>query len=202
MLADQVSPETVTTRSASLHRRPKIHRKPGRRQHRQQALSQVADRQPDRVARLVYYSAFVLHDGEAIGDLLAPELATALRQLAQASPDRSMAMPWKLWRSSFMQTADDAAARDAYRRLVPEPYRPAFEPVRLPRLAALELPAAFVSCRQDQTQPPGFWHPGMTSRLPGAPVIEIDGDHEALFTVPDRLADALCVAAAGHPAGV
>jgi hypothetical protein len=39
----------------------------------------------------------------------------------------------------------------------------------------------------------------MTSRLPGAPVIEIDGDHEALITAPDAFADALC-AAAGYPA--
>ena len=162
-------------------------------------ISQVADRRPDRVARLVYYAAFVLRDGEAIGDLLGPELKAALQQLSQASPDRSMSMPWEMWRSNFMQTAGDDAARAVYDRLVPEPYRPAFEPVRLPRLAGLGLPAAYVSCKQDQTQPPGFWHPGMTSRLPSAPVIEIDGDHEALITAPDVFADALC-AAAGHPA--
>ena len=161
-------------------------------------ISQVADRRPDRVARLVFYAAFVLRDGEAIGDLLGPELRAALQQLSRANPDRSMSMPWELWRSHFMQTADNDTARAVYDRLVPEPYRPAFQPVRLPRLATLGLPAAYVSCRQDQTQPPGFWHPGMTSRLPGAPVIEIDGDHEALITVPDLLADALC-AAADHP---
>ena len=164
-------------------------------------ISQVADRRPDRVASLVYYAAFVLRDGEAIGDLLGPELRAALQQLSRANPDRSMSMPWELWRSNFMQTAGDEAARAAYDRLVPEPYRPAFEPVRLPRLAGLGIPAAYVSCKQDQTQPPGFWHPGMSSRLPGAPVIEIDGDHEALITAPDVLAGALC-AVAGHPAVV
>jgi pimeloyl-ACP methyl ester carboxylesterase len=164
-------------------------------------ISEVADRLPERVACLVYFAAFVLRDGEAIGDLLSPELAGALRQLATANPDRSMSMPWELWRSSFMQTADEATARSVYERLVPEPFRPAFEPVRLRRLASLDLPAAFINCRLDQTQPPGFWHPGMSSRLPGAPVIELDADHEALLTAPDHLADALCEAAARPAVG-
>src|SRR5262245_60514355 len=107
-----------------------------------------------------------------------------------------MAMPWELWRSSFMQTADEASARATYDRLVPEPSRPAFEPIRLTRATTVDLPAAFVSCRQDLTQPPGFWKPGMSGRLPDAPVFEIDGDHEALITAPNGLAEALMGAAA------
>lgn len=39
--------------------------------------------------------------------------------------------------------------------------------------------------------PAGYWHPGMSSRLPGATVLELDGDHEALLTAPRRLADVL-----------
>jgi len=38
---------------------------------------------------------------------------------------------------------------------------------------------------------PGFWHPGMTGRLTGATVTQIDGDHEILLTAPELLADAL-----------
>jgi pimeloyl-ACP methyl ester carboxylesterase len=159
-------------------------------------ISQVADRWPDRVARLVYYAAFVLLDGEAISDLLRPELEEALQELSLASSDRSLGIPWQLWRSDFMRTAADDAARAVYGRLVPEPYRPIFEPVWLARLATYRLPAAYVSGRQCQHRPPGFWHPGMSSRLAGAPVIEIDADDQALITAPHLLADALCAAAA------
>jgi len=38
---------------------------------------------------------------------------------------------------------------------------------------------------------PAFWHPGMTGRLNGATVAEIDGDHEMPLTAPEQLADAL-----------
>jgi pimeloyl-ACP methyl ester carboxylesterase len=159
-------------------------------------ISQVADRWPDRVARLVYYAAFVPLDGEAISYLLRPDLEEALQQLSRASTDRSMTIPWELWRSDFMPAAANDAAKAVYRRLVPEPYRPTFEPVWLPRLASYGLPTSYVSGRHSQPHQPGRWPPGMSSRPAGAPVIEIDGDDQALITAPQLLADALCAAAA------
>lgn len=154
-------------------------------------ISQVADRRPDRIARLVYCAAFVLCDGEAIADVLPAEFAAPLRALAQASPDRSLPLPWELWRDRFMQAADEQTARAAFDRLVPDPYRTTFDPVRLPRLAGLDIPATFVCFRHDRTMPPGFWHPGTSARLPGAPIVELDGDHEAPLTAPAPLAEAL-----------
>jgi pimeloyl-ACP methyl ester carboxylesterase len=165
-------------------------------------ISQVADRRPDRITRLVYCDAFVPHDGEAVVDLLPAEFTADLRALAAASPDRSLPLPWELWRTAFMQTAEEAAARAAFQRLVPDPYRTTFDPVRLPRLAGLALPATFVHLRQDQTMSPGYWHPGMSARIPGVELVELDGDHEVMLTAPARLADALdrVAAPAGPPA--
>jgi pimeloyl-ACP methyl ester carboxylesterase/ketosteroid isomerase-like protein len=154
-------------------------------------ISQVAGRRPDRVAQLIYCAAFVVEDGEAAADVMPAEMVRLLRQLAGASEDSSMAMPWELWRAGFMNTADEDAARRAYERLVPEPFRPAFEPVRLPGRPHRSVPAGFVVFDDDRTMPPGFWHPGMTGRCPGAPVVTAGGDHEAMLTRPGELATAL-----------
>jgi hypothetical protein len=56
-----------------------------------------------------------------------------------------------------------------------------------------ELPVTFLSFAQDLAVPPGpaYWQPGMTSRLNGATVTQVDGDHEILLTAPELLADAL-----------
>ena len=105
-------------------------------------------------------------------------------------------MPWELWRNNFIQTGDEALAHAAYERLVPDPYRPVFDPIRLRRPVHRELPTSFVVLRDDLSLGPGFWHPGMTDRLNGGRVIETDGDHEAMLTVPTRLAGALHKAAA------
>jgi len=67
-----------------------------------------------------------------------------------------------------------------------------------------ELPVTFVSFTQDLALPPGpgFWHPGMTGRLNGATVTQVDGDHEILLTAPELLADALRSAVPGARAKV
>ena len=154
-------------------------------------ITQLADRHSGRIARLVYVAAFVPRDGESVGDLLPSEFRAGLEQLAAARPDRAVALHWELWRSSFMHTGDEPAARRAYARLVPEPWRPIFEPVRLSHATSPAVPAAFVVFRHDRTMPPGYWHPQMSNRLGAPRIVELDGDHEAMLTAPDGLAEAL-----------
>jgi pimeloyl-ACP methyl ester carboxylesterase len=166
-------------------------------------VSQVADRRPERIDRLVYCAAFVLEDGESAGDVMPEPMRTAITELAATRADRAIPMPWELWRANFIQTAGEPLARASFGRLVPDPYRPVFEPIRLRRPVHRELPASFVAMSDDQTMPAGFWHPGMTGRLPGAHVVEIDGDHEVMLSAPIRLADALhhaAMAASGRAA--
>ena len=49
----------------------------------------------------------------------------------------------------------------------------------------MEAPA-FVVFRHDRTMPPGYWHPHMADRLAAPKIVELDGDHEAMLTAPDR----------------
>jgi len=163
-------------------------------------ITQLADRSARRIARLVYVAAFVPRDGESVGDLLPSEFRAGLERLADARPDRAVVLPWELWRSSFMQTGDESAARGAYARLVPEPWAPIFEPVRLSHRTRPTVPTAFVVFGDDRTMPPGYWHPQMTRRLAAPKIVELDGDHEAMLTAPDRLAGALLDLGSDAPA--
>ena len=157
-------------------------------------ISRVADLRPECCQMLVYYSAFVPGDGEPV-DLPAPFLDT-IRQLAMASPDNSIALPYEAFRNGFANTATEAEAERIYARLTPEPFGPVVEPIPLPRFDALDIPSVYISCRQDQAMPPGHFHPRQSSRLRQPRLIEVDGDHEALLTAPDRLAEAILAAVA------
>ena len=84
-------------------------------------VSQVADRRPDRIDRLVYCAAFVLEDGESAGDVMPEQMRTAIAELAATRADRAIPMPWELWRANFIQTADEQLARASFGRLVPDP---------------------------------------------------------------------------------
>jgi pimeloyl-ACP methyl ester carboxylesterase len=154
-------------------------------------ISQVADRRPQQIDRLVYCAGFVLEDGQAAADVMPDSQRAAFAELSAARPDRAITLPWQVWRANFIQTADEQLARASFARLVPDPYRPVFDPIRLRRPVHRELPTCFITLRDDLTFPVGFWHPGMTGKLDGARVVEIDGDHEAMLSAPARLADAL-----------
>jgi len=119
------------------------------------------------------------------------QMLTPITELAATRADRAIPMPWELWRANFIQNASEQLARDSFQRLVPEPYRPVFEPIRLSRPVHRDLPTTFLAFTHDQAMPPGFWHPGMSGRLNGTTVAEIDGDHEMPLTAPEQLADAL-----------
>jgi pimeloyl-ACP methyl ester carboxylesterase len=154
-------------------------------------ISRVAELRPERCRSLVYYSAFVPRDGESVADSLPQDFVDFLDQAAAASSDDSCALPFELFHGALANTADEPTARKIHSSLVPEPRRPIFEPLALPTFDSLDIPTAYIACRDDQALPPGSFHPGQSSRLADPVLIEIEGDHEALYTAPARLAEAI-----------
>jgi pimeloyl-ACP methyl ester carboxylesterase len=154
-------------------------------------ISRVAELRPDSCRGLVYYSAFVPRDGERVADSLPPEFIEFLDAAAAASPERTIALPDELVREAFANTADKRTLARIETLLVAEPHGPIFEPLSLPTFPTLDIPVAYITCRDDRALPPGLLHPGQSSRLRDPEVIEIEGDHECLLTAPERLADAL-----------
>ena len=154
-------------------------------------ISRIAELRPGRCHGLVYYSGFVPRDGESVADNLPTAFLEVIRQLSASSADGSIALPYEPFRAAFVNTADEPAARALYAQLTPEPYMPIFAPLALPHNHRHGIPAAFVACRHDLSLGPGVFHPGQSRRLDRPRLIEIDGDHEALLTNPDALANAL-----------
>jgi pimeloyl-ACP methyl ester carboxylesterase len=154
-------------------------------------ISRVAELRPECCHGLIYCSAFVPRDGERVADSLPAEFIEFLDQAAAGSADRTVELPDQALRESFANTADETTFARIRALLVPEPHAPVFETLALPRFPMLEIPAVYITCRDDRTMPPGTFHPGQSSRLRDPELIEIDGDHEALLTAPERLGDAL-----------
>ena len=152
-------------------------------------ISRVAELRPKRCSGLIYYSAFVPRHGESVADSLPAAFIEFLDQAAAASADRAIALPDGALGESFANTADEHTLALISSMLVPEPYAPIFEPLSLPNFPNLEIPTAYIICRNDRALPPGTFHP--TGRLRAPELIEIEGDHESLLTAPQRLGDAL-----------
>ena len=155
-------------------------------------ISGVADRIAPRLRRLVYLNAFVPLDGESVNDML-PEQHRAMFKAMAAANDNALILPFDIWRDAFINDADLSLAQLTYGKLNPHPYRTFTDRIRLRQpLAELALGKSYINCQQDTALPQSLpWHPRLSERLGLFRLIECPGSHQALFSNPQRVAQAI-----------
>jgi len=155
-------------------------------------ISQAAQWVPQAIARLVYVNAFVPEPGQCLNDMVPAHYVQMFDAIAAAQQGAVM-LPFPVWREAFINDADLALAQSSYERLNPHPYRTFTEPVQMAQpLAALALGKSYVNCVLDTAMPHSLpWHPRLSERLGLFRYIECAGSHEAWFTQPQALAQAI-----------
>lgn len=156
-------------------------------------LTGAAPRLAARLRKLIYWSAFVPAEGTPLMEEVPPHYAEMFTQVAAASGNNSVVFPYEVFTAAFMQDADESVQRLLHGLLVPQPLRYFTETVAPIDPAALGVPASYVISTEDLALPPGEWGwiPRFPQRLGDVPVIEAPGSHEAQFTRPAELAEAL-----------
>lgn len=162
-------------------------------------ISGASSRVPDRIERLVYWSAFVPRTGESLIDLCPPELAAMFRESALASTDNSVAIPFDVFCSGLMQDASRETQRLAHSLLERHPFHTMNESLDLDDWERFALPATYILSKDDISLLAGDfgWAPRFPERLLGGHVIYTPGSHEAQLTEPEALATAFMSAATG-----
>lgn len=155
-------------------------------------ISGVADRLTQRLKRLVYVNAFVPLDGQCLNDLVPPHYVEMFDAIA-AENNNAIMLPFPIWREAFINDADLALAESSYARLNPHPYGTFTEAITLKQpLAQLNLGKSYLNCQQDTAMPHSHpWHPRLSERLGLFRLVECPGSHEAWFTEPAGLAQAI-----------
>ena len=157
--------------------------------------SGVAARVLPRLKRLVYVNAFVPLDGESLNDMVPPHYI-AMFDAVSAANDGAVMLPFEIWREAFINDADLALATSAFERLNPQPYKTFTDKAVLPQpLAALQVGKSYLNCQQDAALPHSLgWHPRLSERLGLFRLVECPGSHEAWFTNPAVLGEAIIAA--------
>jgi len=160
-------------------------------------LSVVAPRLLERIQRLVWVSAFVLEPGECQLDVLPPHYVEVFSKLAAETPDGSLPPPpFDLWQQVMMQDSDAEAQRLAHNLLCPTPFGCWQSKVDI-AVRDLDIPKSYVVSWEDISLTGEFaWSPRFPVRLGEHRLIETPGSHEACFTRPAQLADAILTASA------
>jgi len=152
-------------------------------------VQKLVEELPDRITRMVFLDALIVEHGHCVFDVLPPEYAALFNDLARASSDNSMLIPWEIWRNSFIQDAPEQLARALWEQLSPEPNQVNLDRLDLKRFDSLSIPRSYIYCRHDRALPPSYFHPRMSSRLGEFKLLEMDGSHEVMFTRPEELAE-------------
>jgi len=143
----------------------------------------VADRVPDRIARLVMIDGVVVEPGQCGFDGLPPEAGTARRAAAQRH-DGGLSYPPPPAAGFGLTDLDDLAWVE--RRLTPHPLRTYAEPFELHGLLGSGLTVTYISCTDPPFTPVAVGHPIV--RREGWSWIELATGHDAMVSAPDLLA--------------
>ena len=147
----------------------------------------VADRAPERIARLVYLDAFVPTDGQSLFDLVGPHAAARMRDACQHGDG---------WRISPMDMPPDTSSEDrawAVPLRRPQPIATLSEPLRL--RTPMSVPTTYIYCTRVSPEDT-FGRFASTAKDKGWTYAEIDASHNPHITAPDALCSLLIAIAA------
>jgi pimeloyl-ACP methyl ester carboxylesterase len=158
-------------------------------------ITQVAEALPERLARLVYVTAFLPRDGESLLDFTATETATPLHDGLVGDPAAgSLTLKSAdVARAAFYHCCSAADTERALAQLVPEPLAPAATPVRTSAGRFGRVPRTYIECLQDQAISLALQR-RMQAALPCERVHQLDTDHSPFLSATAALAAQLAAA--------
>jgi pimeloyl-ACP methyl ester carboxylesterase len=155
------------------------------------AITQAAERVSDRLAKLVYVTAFLPRDGESLADLASlPEGAPdqVMTNAVIEPPDASL--PEAAARAAFYHRCAPADADAAVARLNPQPLPPLATPVAISAEKAGSVERHYIACTDDQAIRIPLQR-RMIEASPCASVTDLDADHSPFLSAREELAKAL-----------
>ncbi|MFJ2645277.1 alpha/beta fold hydrolase [Streptomyces sp. NPDC087420] len=155
-------------------------------------MTGAAHRVADRLAKIVYCSAFVPLRGKSARAELAGEGAAAIRDegIRVSTEGPAWLPPWEFARESLIQDEPEAVQRLVWELLTPQPANYGAEALDVPDVTTLGIPVAYVLSEHDL----GLGTPEAGARFAarlGVRPIMVPGSHESLLTHPDEVAHAL-----------
>jgi pimeloyl-ACP methyl ester carboxylesterase len=139
----------------------------------------VADRVPERIARLVYLDAFVPADGQALLDIVSPAAAQRMRASAKSGDG---------WRVAPNPSPPDTPAEDVrwiQGLRLPQPVKTFETPLRL-RNGDTKIPRTYIYCKRINPEDT-FRVFAERARREHWMYHEIDSSHAPHITAPDAL---------------
>jgi pimeloyl-ACP methyl ester carboxylesterase len=154
-------------------------------------ISQASEHVPDRIAALVYLTAFLVPDGASLWSTMQQVPRDPSRPADLIVSDdrtRSTLVPAAL-RGTFYNTTSEEWVARAASLVGPEPMQPWLTPLRLTRQGFGRVPRAYIECLHDRAIPLQLQRLMVAATPCG--VTRMDTDHSPFFSAPEALCEQL-----------
>ena len=156
------------------------------------AVTQAAELRPERIARLVYVTAFLPKDGESLQYLagLPENPVDIVVPNCEIVPPDAIIPEWAA-RAAFYHRCAEEDAKMAVSRLNPQPLPPLGTPVSITPERAGSVERHYVACTDDKAIPIALQR-RMIDESPCASVVDIDADHSPFLSAREDAASTRC----------
>jgi pimeloyl-ACP methyl ester carboxylesterase len=151
-------------------------------------ITGAAHRLSERLAHIVFFSAFIPRRGESMTAALGPDTTAAVRAMVDASADGTIEPDYETFRSQLMQEGSEELRRLIFDQLTPQPGGYVLDALDVDAVTTLGVPITYLLAENDT----GLAAPGveLAARVGVEPIV-VPGTHEALLTHPEDLASAV-----------
>lgn len=153
--------------------------------------SSVAERLAERVAKVVFVTAFLLQEGQTLSDFaLRDEHSVVTHHVSPTGDHSAMLLEEAGAAVAFYGHCSEAQVADALPRLRPEPMFSFITPVSVTEERFGRLPKYYIECSDDNTISLGVQRL-MHAAFPGTDVHTLQSDHSPFMSHPGELAEIL-----------
>lgn len=152
----------------------------------QMALPKVAD----KLEKVIFNNAWLLPDNKSQFDFVPDEIKNGMRQAAIASGTGAIPIDPMFVRTMLATQATEEQIQELMKLLVEQPLIIMETTVQAKDFAEMKVPMVLLYCTKDVSVAPGAFL-GMFKAWGDNPVVEVECDHEGLFTAPEVYTEGL-----------
>lgn len=149
-------------------------------------ISQAAEQRPEKVEKLIYLTAFLLRDGEALTDVQGLENTALSKAMIFSENNVSATLDKSAVKNALYGECPEEDVALARLLLAPEANKPLSTPIHITDEKYGRVPRYYIECLRDKALLPAV-QKNMYTALPCKKVQSIDTDHSPFFSRPEEL---------------
>jgi len=144
----------------------------------------------EKVEKVIFNDAWILPDGTSQFDFIPDEIKNGMRAQAKASGNGAIPIDPNFVKGMLATEASEERFNELMSILISQPLVIMETKINAKEFASLDIPKVMLNCTKDVSAAPGAYVE-MFKVLGDNPVVDVECDHEGLFTNPEVYAEGL-----------